>query len=417
MSASEASWAPLLTGVARDQALSVVAEIADALAGPAAEDDPRLAAPTLSQGLGGAAVFFAEAAGLLGDTARTTGLALCDRIIDAANGSPTPALYHGTTGAGWALSVAERRLEEPDEGESDVDEYVEAVLRADASPGGFDLVSGVVGLGVYCLERLPRESARRGLDLAVARLEERAEATPDGFAWRTRPDAMPEYRRDAFPDGYFDVGVAHGNAGVVAFLAEAARAGAAGARDLLAGAAGWLLAQRMDETPYGVYPSVVLPGRPPAAGRLAWCYGDPGVAAALLGAGDALESDELLGEARALALRCTDSSRRSGIYDAGLCHGAAGVAHILNRIGTALRDEAVLDLARLWFGEVLRMRRAGAAVAGFPALDRSQDPPVWRATAGLLEGAAGVGLAFVSALSPAEPRWDSMLLLARTHRP
>jgi lantibiotic modifying enzyme len=405
-------WSPLLTGAAADEARTVVREIANALAGPEAGEDPQYDSASLSRGTAGVAMFYAAAAEVLGDEARTTALALCDRTIDAASDQPLdPMLYSGIVGVGWALSVVERRLEEPDDGDSDIDEYVGTVLAVSPWPGSFDLILGVVGLGVYCLERLPRESARRGLDLVVARLGELAETTSQGLAWRTGLRVMPPYRRPEFPDGYFDVGLAHGAAGVVAFLAEATRAGAAGARELLAGAVDWLLAQRLADTSRSVYPGIVAPGQPPAAARVAWCYGDPGVAAALLGAGDALGAGELLEEARALARRCAGQNEFTGIADAGLCHGATGVAHILNRVGQALADERILDNARFWFGEALGMRRAGMAIAGFPSLDRTGEQPQFRPRGGVLEGASGVGLALVSAVTATEPWWDPMLLL------
>jgi lantibiotic modifying enzyme len=409
---SATGWSPLLTGAAADEARTVVEEIADALAGPEAAEDPQYDSASLSRGTAGAALFYAAAAEVLGDGARTTALALCDRTIDAAAEDPLdPMLYSGTVGVGWALSVVERRLEEPDDGDSDIDEYVGTVLAVSPWPGSFDLILGVVGLGVYCLERLPRESARRGLDLVVARLGELAEATPQGLAWRTGLHVMPPYRRPEFPDGYFDLGLAHGAAGVVAFLAEATRAGAAGARELLAGAVGWLLAQRLDDTARSRYPSIVAPGQPPVAARVAWCYGDPGIAVALLGAGDALGDGELREEARVLARGCAAQHAFTGVADTGLCHGATGVAHILNRVGQALSDERILDHARFWFGEALGMRLPGRAIAGFPSLDRSVDPPQWRPRGGVLEGAAGVGLALVSAVTATEPWWDPMLLL------
>jgi lantibiotic modifying enzyme len=408
-------WAPLLAGAAADEALTIVGEIAEALAGPEAAQDPQFDTASLSRGTAGAAVFFAAAAEVLGDVARTRALGLCDRTIDAASAQPLQAmLYGGIVGVGWALSVVERRLEDADDADSDVDEYVGTVLATGPWPGSYDLISGVVGLGVYCIERLPRESARRGLDLVVARLGELAETTPQGIGWRTPLHVMPAWRRADFPDGYFDMGLAHGIPGVVALLAEATRAGAGGARELLVGAVDWLLAQRLEDTSRSAYPSIVAPGMPPSGSRVAWCYGDPGIAAALLGAGDALGADELLEEARVLARRRAAGDEPTGVADAGLCHGATGVGHILNRVGQALADEEVLDLARFWFGEAVRMRRASTAIAGFPALDRTGEEPVWRPTGGVLEGAAGVGLALVSAITPTEPWWDPMLLLART---
>ena len=86
--------------------------------------------------------------------------------------------------------------------------------------------------------------------------------------------------------------------------------------------------------PYGVGPQVSV--RP---ARTAWCYGDPGIAAALLLAGRAM--DEPAWEREALDLARTVARRPAGncgVNDAGLCHGAAGLGHLLNRFYQATGD-------------------------------------------------------------------------------
>ncbi len=56
---------------------------------------------------------------------------------------------------------------------------------------------------------------------------------------------------------------------------------------------------------------------------------------------------------------------RSGCVDAGLCHGAAGVAHIYNRFWQWTGDDLFGAAARRWFAEVLAMRRPDSGIAGF----------------------------------------------------
>src|SRR5262249_10565482 len=155
-------------------------------------------------------------------------------------------------------------------------------------------ISGLAGLGVYFLERDHLE----GMVAVVVALAARADP-----AWRTTPALLPPDERDAWPDGTYDCGVAHGNAGVIGVLGPMAARGVPRAAPLCEAGGRWLAAQRAN-------------GRLPArrdgvrreAARTAWCYGEPGAIAALWGHAD-------VGDPTAWI------DAPVGVTDAGLCHG------------------------------------------------------------------------------------------------
>jgi hypothetical protein len=63
------------------------------------------------------------------------------------------------------------------------------------------------------------------------------------------------------------------------------------------------------------------------------------------------------------------------------------------------------------------MRNSDQDIAGFPAFRLSPDgSQSWAAEAGILEGAAGVGLALLSAATEIEPAWDRMMLVSLPNR-
>jgi hypothetical protein len=153
--------------------------------------------------------------------------------------------------------------------------------------------------------------------------------------------------------------------------------------------------------------------------RSAWCYGDPGVAAALLGAarsvGEPTWEREALEIARAAAAR---PAEEAGIVDAGLCHGSAGLGHLFNRMYQTTGDEALGQAARFWFERTLAMRQPDLGVGGFPASSVREDGTrYWRDDPGVLTGAAGVALALLAATTSIEPAWDRILLLSTRTRP
>jgi hypothetical protein len=412
------SWQPLLQGALKDQAAESLRAILDDLPSPGPHPgvDPSLAGgtagqallhgylaePRRSQGHGAAAA----------DCLRHATAALADIPADAS-------LYGGLTGVGWAIAHLQGRLPGLS-GEDDAAEIDETLLdhlgqapRADE----YDLVNGLVGFGVYALERLPRRAAVTALERVIDRLAGTAEYRPEGITWWTNPAWLPPEARARFPRGYYNLGLAHGVPGVIALLGQACAAGvaAARARPLLEGAVRWLLAHQGPEG----FPPWTGPDAADRPARLAWCYGDPGVAAALLGAARCTGEPAWEREALAMARR---AARRppggSGVVDAGLCHGAAGLGHLFNRLFQAAGGPWLAEAARSWFGRTLEMRRPGRGVGGYEAWQRGDGgDPTWIADSGLLTGAVGIALALRAAATPVEPDWDRVLLVSVPPRP
>jgi lantibiotic modifying enzyme len=375
----------------------------------------RLIARGLGGGAAGQSLFWAYLALDRNDEAAAERAEEClDRAAEElASVAMGPGLYGGVAGVGWVSEHLEGRLFEVDEDGEDanleVDDALLAHLEHRPWRADYDLVSGLVGFGVYATERLPRPTARECLERVVEHLGELAVERPGGIAWHTPPELLPPHQRRDFPDGYLNLGVAHGVPGVIPILAAACRAGVAAerARTLLDGAVAWLLTQRLD----GGFPYHAGEGEEHPA-RLAWCYGDPGVAVALLAAARAV------GEAgwRSAAVEIARGAARrdpetAGVQDAGLCHGAAGLGHLFNRIHQATGDGPCGEAARFWYRRALEMEPPGEWVTGFPSLQPQPDGSrqVVEET-GFLTGVAGVGLAFLAALSSREPSWDRVLL-------
>jgi hypothetical protein len=144
--------------------------------------------------------------------------------------------------------------------------------------------------------------------------------------------------------------------------------------------------------------------------RVAWCYGDLGVAVALLSAANAAGREDWRAEALELAHgMAARPFELSQVSDMGLCHGAVGVAHLFNRLSQATGDAELARAADTWYVQTLAMRRSDP-IAGFPRglpVDREM---TWDPGADLLTGACGVALALHAAISPIEPGWDQLLL-------
>lgn len=405
------TWHPLLTGTAADRISEAVHEIAAAL--------PPAASASLAGGQAGQALFHAYLAVHEQDEAQADrAVALLDSAVEALATTPLPPnLYNGFPGVAWAAEHLQGRLFAPEEGEDpnlEIDEALLGVLERSPWPGDYDLIGGIVGLGVYALERLPRPTAVACLERITERLAERAERTPEGAAWFTEPERLPPWQREIQPDGYYNLGVAHGIPAIVALLAGAAAGGVAGARPLLDDTVRWLLARRLEPGAASCFGSWFYPGQTSRASRLAWCYGDLGIAASLLAAARAVGEPAWKREALDLALATAERpAPTASVKDAGLCHGAAGIGHLFNRMYQSTGEERLADAARFWLGYALEIREPGEGIAGFRAwvAEQEGDSP-WRTDPGFLEGAAGIGLALLAAVSTVEPAWDRVLLVS-----
>jgi lantibiotic biosynthesis protein len=408
-------WAPILDGVLADQARDAIAAIADSLSVP----PPGIESGTLAGGHAGVALFYAylARAGFGGDADQIAEEYLESAIDVLARQQMFPSLYSGFSGVAWA--AAHLSGPAPDVDEEDLNQDIDAALlthlRRSPWRREYDLISGLVGLGVYALERLPRPVAAACLEQVVARLDETAERHDDGTTWLTEPRLVPPSQRAEAPNGYYNLGLAHGVPGAIALLGAACASGvaAATARPLLDGAVAWLLAQRLPAGSSSHFSYWAGPGIKAESSRLAWCYGDLGLAAALLYAarcvGDVGWEREALAIARTAAARPPQDAR---VIDAGLCHGAAGAAHIFNRLYQSSGDETFADAARFWCTQTLALRQPGQGT-GFLSFEPVGDGKMdWRAEPGLLTGAAGVGLALLAATTSIEPTWDRMLLVA-----
>jgi hypothetical protein len=271
--------------------------------------------------------------------------------------------------------------------------------------GRYDLLEGLVGVGVYALERLPRPSAQvlvRSVVLALA-----AAAEPDG-AWFTPPPQNGHRTPTSLRGGSFSLGVASGVAGAIAFLARSAAAGIETRLSRAAAERAWAWLQRHRRT--GATPAVAALGLENDPARLAWCCGDPGTAAALSVAARCLGGDDGDPIDDALRAACRPAET-SGVIDAGLCHGATGAGLLFARLHNTQPHPVLRDAARAWFARALAMRQPGHGVGGYVAwsFDRGGG---WVADPSFLTGAAGIGLALIAAATPLEPRWDRLLLMS-----
>ena len=338
---------------------------------------------------------------------------MIDAYLNVPPARSNLGLYGGWAGLGW---IATHLDAEDDFVGTHVDSVLTSALTQWPPRLGYDLISGLVGAGVYFVERFPKASAIRGLGLVLDALDGTASKTEDGITWFTGPEYLPAWQRERAPNGYFNLGVAHGVPGVCSLLGRIVQVGIGVERagPLLLDSLCWLRANHPSPESAEL-PSWIAPGVDPEPNqRVAWCYGPLGASAVALEAAKIINDRESARWARELALACANVPvTEASIRDAGLCHGAAGNAHIFQRLYWSTGDRGFLDAARMWLRAVIDYRRPGEGFGGYRMWgDLGGNRQGWVEDASFLTGSAGVGLVLLTATTGIEPRWDRLLLLS-----
>jgi lantibiotic modifying enzyme len=391
-------WRPLLDGEDAVRAREAVAAIhADLHARPPV-------APSLDGGDAGTALLGAYLS-LAGDEdAGDRAVDALERAMDGIADVPTPWVLNGFTGIAWTIAHLAPHVNLEESTLDELDALVGSFAMTTPWPSQYEYVGGLIGLGVYALERRS-DAAQAMLVRMVEHLAGSAERDADGITWRSPPDLLSHWPELAarYQDGYYNLGLAHGVVGVAAFLAGAVRRGVVGARELLDGCVAWIRAQDR-RTPDVRIPSMLVADR--GASRDGWCYGDQAAATALLEAsaaagGVAAWREHALDLARAVVTRTPFIA-----LHADFCHGTAGRAHMFNRVAQATGDEELAEAARTWYRETLTRRVPEKGIGGY----ESADGP--RMATSILVGATGVALCLAAAVSPVEPAWDRAFLVS-----
>lgn len=389
---TERAWEPLLVGEHAAEARAIVDDIASELAARPPSPLPAF------KGDAGTVLLLAEC------SSSSLAPRLEQLLLTATSVPLTIALFGGASALAWLLD----QLAEGPEVNA-LREHFDAALWRYLDVHEWqdrkDLASGLAGVGVMLASRNDAP-ARRMAERVLAHFEASAIESGPGITWRNEPRFLPESERALFPDGMVDLGVLHGVPGVIGMLAQFVEADieVERSRSLLERAIAWLLRAVPSGCPrFGTSWPIDH-----WAKRIGWCYGDTGVASALLLASRALHSVELAGQALDLLRQVIPVLEECGAPDACFCHGAAGFAHVYNVAFQRSGDLEMRDQAVRWVREVIGMRSPGTGIAGYASLAIDGPAPRWEEDPTLLSGVVGTALVLLAAIEDREPAWQRL---------
>lgn len=300
----------------------------------------------------------------------------------------------------------------------DIEENIEELISKDDKTERknieYDYFYGVSGIANYFLVFSEYKNKRKIVKRICDSLIAQAIVESRGIKWRDHHTFSPQP---------YNLGMAHGILSIICVLSKAIyRLGLSEYKPYLVKAINWYLAQENELTCISRFSFSVDDH---GTGKneknwIAWCYGDLSASIALLHAYKATNDPLYISKAKAIIdatlLRKNRvfeiSNYNEVIFDAGLCHGLAGISASYLSVFRFLNDERYREASYYWINHLLN-RTAETnfdGSAGCYKIGRIMNKGyTFEPSVSLLEGAAGVGLLYCSLIDVESFReWDAI---------
>lgn len=277
----------------------------------------------------------------------------------------------------------------------------------DLNRGNYDFLHGAIGIGLYLLEV-------KGLDeIIINRFVEALDQIKlvdenQNIYWRE------SYRKDENKH-IINFSLSHGMSSIIIFLARAYEKGYCKSKcqELSKRCVDLIISNLQDLEEYGHhFPNILLDSKP-IGGQLSWCYGEIGVALALRKFAKTF-SYPLVED---LALKIFVHNAKKTVNDANrpldgaICHGAAGLLMMFNRLDMYYDKEIFKSATQYWYQYMINFSKFEDGICGYKAFNghtREYDMLSY----GLLEGVMGIDLVLTTYENKFEQDWDKMFLIS-----
>lgn len=343
-----------------------------------------------------------------------------EKLIDLnkeINNIKLPTFCAGLIGVGWYYQflVNKNILDISDVNDLllQIDEIAYNSAISAIKENNHDFLHGAVGQAIYLIERLDFNQKAYGyLDEIMQSLYKISKKDERGIYWEESTFYLKEHE---LGKKIINISLAHGLAGKIVLFSKLYknRVNSKLSKSLLEGSVQFMLNIKNQKGSTSVFPVRIEEKCESNYSRLGWCYGDLGICIALWQAGETLDDEIIKNEAIQVCLHTTHRKefKDTGVMDAGLCHGTAGVSHIYNRMYHYTGKSEFKEAARYWLKETLNMSKFEDGLAGYKCYSPINDSD-WINEYGFLEGLSGIGLALKSSQTDEEPTWDKCLLLS-----
>lgn len=287
-----------------------------------------------------------------------------------------------------------------------IDDLIKPSINLEAAKRNIDLFDGLNGFTVYLIERGKYYNAYQDLYEIVKYYNKISIKDEIGTRWVDRKNYnLIEMQNVSMPEILFgeeiNLGLAHGMIGTLIVLSKLYELDIhkVEVKNMLMNSLKWLLKQRNNKSDQ-VFPYLVT--NP----KIGWCYGDLSIAYSLAFIGKKLQKKELTKTAVNIALKSSKYTNNNiEINSPYFCHGAAGIAHIYNRLYHLTFEEQFLNQAIYWYNILIETYNSNYKIGGY--FDDNDN-----SFYGIQFGISGIGLVLLSGIYSNDPQWDRCLLLS-----
>lgn len=317
----------------------------------------------------------------------------------------TTTFCNGLAGLGWLFLYLKNNSEvvdissllELDSFLDEIDQLLEDEVDKMLCDKNYDLLHGVLGIGLYFIKREKYMTVER----ICVDLYHNCDFQDDEIKWKR----FDKYRAKEY---IFDLGLAHGNAGILYFLGKcyANHIAPAKCKFLIDGIIKFYLNNKQDlQIVESNFPASIKAGdyssgqNIPMKSRLAWCYGDLGILHTLLLVSGWIDDkkSKCIFEALLVEVSMRRSASVTRLEDSQFCHGMTGVGYIFLSIYHLTQNHLFKEAAEYWINQVLDDGNNSNGLAGY--LFKMGDNVGWEDMMDVLNGIGGVGLFLTSYLS------------------
>lgn len=369
---------------------------------------------SLFGGLGGVILFFSELTKLpYYEKKKSYLFYLLDKIINDLENDENInySLSNGVAGICWLFDhLIKNKTIEVDSKKffsKDIEVYLSQCALNDLKENRYDYLHNGLGVFLYFSNKSRSNLAKYFFDQAIEHIEKSSIVEENRLGWLSENFLSKEE--------FFNFGLAHGIPSIISILTRIYKQKKNRNKIslLINKSINFILNYRNSPDELSIFPYAIGETNHIKSSRLAWCYGDLGIASTLWNYGKITNNSKWKKEAVNIMLH--SSKRRdlnsNMVLDAGICHGTSGIAHIFNRFYQETQIEKLKETSLYWYDETFKMSKFENGLAGFKTW-QTEEFGGWKNDYSFLEGVTGIGLSLVSSVSNSEPKWDQALLLS-----
>jgi len=320
-----------------------------------------------------------------------------DVFNDINNGNLFPTYCSGIAGICWAVNhLVEEEFIDKDNLHvlDEFDEYLYKAMQRCIERDDFDFLHGATGIVFYFTKRAEKnKNVIKYLEHYVQKLNDYAIFDEEKQTAKIVSTVLDENEQ---PKKIYNLSMSHGMSSIIIILCKiyALIEDQSDCYKLIEGMTNYLSSceKPMNPVTYSIYPSYVeVDGnKNDTYGRLAWCYGDLNQGYAFLAASEILKADELCEKAKQVFLQLNKRKDKlvQLVRDAGICHGASGIALIASNLKSRYNNSLFIDIRKHWIRIVLEFYNNANGIDGFKMAAKEG----FKYDSCLLSGTVGIGL-------------------------